>query len=66
MKVFIFFVAVFMASGCATKHFVDAKGRDCKSHWIYPAFVWDKCEETKEPLATTRSEINIDANINNK
>ena len=60
------FLLSFLLGGCATKMYVDAKGRDCKSHWVYPLFMWDECDKTQEPLATIRTEqkISVDANIN--
>ena len=56
-------ILIVLLSGCSFTRFVDKKGRDCTQNWIL-LFVWDSCEEEKEPLATTVQEIKLDADIN--
>ena len=55
---------VLVFSGCASKHWVDAKGRDCRRNLV--GFIdWDACDKDKEPLATikTEQEIKIEASV---
>lgn len=70
MRFWLFGLSILLLTGCATTHWVDAKGRDCKRHWIYPAFTWDSCEEQPTPLATQRLEVEqnvkVDAAVQTK
>jgi len=51
-------------NGCATTRYVDAKGRDCKRHWVYPMYLWDECVEETGSLPPTK--IELDATIEQK
>lgn len=53
---------IIFLNGCATTRYVDAKGRDCNRHWVYPMFVWDECVEETSSLPPTK--IELDATIN--
>jgi|GEM_PF-5950209 len=52
-----------ISSGCISRHFVDAKGRDCRNNGIiFPPIYWDTCEKKSEPLA--KRIIAADINLN--
>jgi hypothetical protein len=65
MKFVNLLVLLVLLSGCAFTKYVDAKGRDCSHNMIFPV-KWDECVEEKEPLAITRQEIKVDANVEQK
>ena len=63
MKILPIIILSILLSGCYSLSYVDAKGRDCKENLVF-LYKWSDCDKTKEPLATTRQEIKVDANVN--
>lgn len=64
MKILLSIILLGFLAGCASTQYVDAKGRDCRNTTIAVFFEWSTCEEKQEPLAITRQETVIKADIN--
>ena len=58
-------LAVMALTGCAMTRYVDAKGRDCVRHLVYPLFpvMWDTCEAESTPLAAQRIQVDQKADV---
>ena len=61
--IYVLLLLAVSVSSCASMQYVDAKGRDCRDNQLLAFFRWTDCGEKQEPLATTRQEIKLDADV---